>query len=380
MRPSRSGLSLLLLGALAWGSACSDSASNTPTVCTPACRTGFACVNGACVSACNPPCGSGERCDTTSSVARCVAADTDAAVSDAAVTDDVTTPSDLGGDLDVSAPADTGSPVDDVTQPADAGAPTDAPMVTDVGADAMAVACGRSGEPCCQGRACLNGGQCVSSVCVTATPVMNECTSSGECGDGGVCGGPFECGGSRRCYQCEAPPGMGTFGAACMSGSECRSGVCSNRRCSQPCVYGSAGDTACAAAGAGYVCTAAFFRPMMTDPITTLGVCNQRCAANRECAGGAACVPLLDYFADRMDFICAPSTLTGAPGDACNPSGATTCRSLLCVPTSMTAGYCTAPCATDADCPAAAPVCDALTVIRPSGGAQASRGCRPRDM
>ncbi len=378
MRPSRTGLSLLLLGALAWGSACSDDPPSTTVTCTPACRTGFACVNGACVSACNPPCGSGERCDTSSSVARCVAGGTDAAVTDATAPDDTGSPSnDLGAPQDVTAPGDAGSPVD-VTAPTDAGTSTDVVTVTDVGVDAMAAPCGRAGEPCCNGRACLNGGQCVSNVCATATPVMNECTSSAECGDGGVCGGPFECGGSRRCYQCEAPPGTAAFGAACVSGNDCRSGVCSSRRCSAPCAYGPAGDTACAAAGAGYACTAAFYRPSMTDPITTLGVCNQRCAANRECSGGAACVPLLDYFADRMDFICSPTTLTGAPGDACDPSGTTTCQSLLCVPTSMTAGYCTAPCATDADCPAAAPVCDALTVIRPSGGAQASRGCRPR--
>jgi hypothetical protein len=30
--------------------------------CTPACRPGFTCVSGACVSPCNPPCRENERC------------------------------------------------------------------------------------------------------------------------------------------------------------------------------------------------------------------------------------------------------------------------------------------------------------------------------
>jgi hypothetical protein len=33
-----------------------------PLVCVPACRAGFTCANGACVSSCNPACGAGETC------------------------------------------------------------------------------------------------------------------------------------------------------------------------------------------------------------------------------------------------------------------------------------------------------------------------------
>jgi len=32
--------------------------------CLPACRTGYVCIEGDCVSACNPPCDKGERCTT----------------------------------------------------------------------------------------------------------------------------------------------------------------------------------------------------------------------------------------------------------------------------------------------------------------------------
>lgn len=36
-------------------------AAAAPT-CKPECSPGFACVDGACVSACNPPCAAGQRC------------------------------------------------------------------------------------------------------------------------------------------------------------------------------------------------------------------------------------------------------------------------------------------------------------------------------
>jgi len=33
-----------------------------PSECAPACRSGYVCLEGTCVSACNPPCGAGETC------------------------------------------------------------------------------------------------------------------------------------------------------------------------------------------------------------------------------------------------------------------------------------------------------------------------------
>ncbi len=38
-----------------------EAAAQTPE-CVPQCRSGFTCVTGACVSACNPACGAGETC------------------------------------------------------------------------------------------------------------------------------------------------------------------------------------------------------------------------------------------------------------------------------------------------------------------------------
>lgn len=36
--------------------------SATEAACVPACRAGFTCVHGSCISACNPPCAKGESC------------------------------------------------------------------------------------------------------------------------------------------------------------------------------------------------------------------------------------------------------------------------------------------------------------------------------
>jgi len=47
--------------------------------CLPACRSGYVCLQSQCVSACNPPCGTGEVCEgSTDGRARCVSACTPA--------------------------------------------------------------------------------------------------------------------------------------------------------------------------------------------------------------------------------------------------------------------------------------------------------------
>jgi hypothetical protein len=43
-------------------SAGSEGAAEPKSDCRPDCRAGFTCVEGQCASACNPPCGEGERC------------------------------------------------------------------------------------------------------------------------------------------------------------------------------------------------------------------------------------------------------------------------------------------------------------------------------
>jgi hypothetical protein len=69
--------------------------------CTPACRQGYVCQQGQCVSACNPPCAAGERCvdgDCAASAATLAPSYSDAGDDEA--------PPDLAGGY--APPADTG--------------------------------------------------------------------------------------------------------------------------------------------------------------------------------------------------------------------------------------------------------------------------------
>jgi hypothetical protein len=67
--PTLVAVALALAGALAHGAALAQEGDSDPagdatvdSECSPACRAGFACVDGVCRSPCNPPCASGEVC------------------------------------------------------------------------------------------------------------------------------------------------------------------------------------------------------------------------------------------------------------------------------------------------------------------------------
>jgi hypothetical protein len=365
--------------------------------CFPECRAGTLCSpSGTCVSPCNPACGASETCVGSGASARCVPPGADSGVATDlgpsggdATGGDVGAASDAGAtDLGVATDVPPGTDLgisDTGAGPGDGGAPTDAftpPMN-----------CGMPGQVCCVTRGCYGGGYCEAGTC--RAPSMRdpgECNRAEDCPAGQSCGGPFVCGGgpdagvndagaivTRRCFRCEAPPGAGAFGATCGNGGECQTGVCSNSRCTVACPVGEAGDALCQARGANQRCINVFYQPVSMGPLTTLGVCAPTCARDGDCAAGTACVPRLNYFADRMDFACAPAPASAvtAVGGACNPNGASTCRNVLCVGTSATAGYCTAPCNINSDCPAAAPICDGITLSRPSNMGQAARACRP---
>ena len=402
-RPQRSRWAYAWMWAAVSLAGCGESSPVVMGVqCFPACRAGTVCApSGTCVSACNPACGAAETCVGSGATARCERGDgdggaaTDLGAGDAQATDtggvsDAGT-ADAGPTPDAPSWTDLGAPVDgafgDVVAPPTDGGPS---------ADAFTppTNCGLAGQPCCVGRACYGGGYCVGSTCAAPTARdPGECTRPDDCPAGQACGGLFTCGGgadggvtdagavlTRGCFLCGTPPGASAFGAACTNNSTCATGLCSGGRCTVACAVGAAGDATCAARGASYRCLNLFFSAVSMGPITTLGVCAPTCARESDCAADSACVPRLNYFADRMDFACvAPSaTLTGRPGDACNPSGVTTCRNILCVGLTASTGYCTAPCSADADCPASAPVCDAISFSRPGGGGQPGRACRPR--
>ena len=312
------------------------------------------------------------------------APDDGGAVSDGGTTTDLGALTDLGTMTDTAPRTDIGSS-DVGAPPADTGVPEDAftpPMN-----------CGMPGQPCCVARGCYGGGYCEGGSC--HAPSMRdpgECNRADECSGGQSCGGPFVCGGGpdagvndagailpRRCFHCETPPGAGIYGATCSNGGECQSGVCSNGRCTVACPIGEAGDTLCQTRGTNQRCVNVFYSPVAMGPLTTLGVCAPTCARDADCVADSACVPRLNYFGDRMDFVCSPPPTTAITrvGETCNPSAASTCRNVLCVGTTATAGYCTAPCVVDTDCPSSAPRCSPITYTRPSGAGQSGRGCGP---
>jgi len=372
----------------------SDNPGVSGVMCFPACRSGTVCSpTGTCVSACNPACGTGETCDGSGATARCVTATPDSGTpGDAGPTTDATTvdtgvTTDAGFATDTPPPGDVGTPIDVPATPTDGASPD---------AHVPPINCGMPGQPCCLGRACFGGGYCDAMTCrAPAAREMGECTRSADCMAGQACSGLFTCSGgadagvtdagtaifSRGCFLCVAPPGTGAFGAACTNASGCASGVCSGGRCTEGCELGAAGDAACMARGANQRCLNLFFTPVVMGPVTTLGVCAAMCARDADCPADTACMPRLNYLADRMDFACVTTAMsqTGRAGDACNPSGNSTCRNVLCTQTtSPTVGYCLAPCMTDADCTASAPICDgAFSVVRPSGMLQGARMCRP---
>jgi len=358
-----------LFAALAVSGCSSDTPDPGTTTCFPECRAGTVCSPaGACVSACNPTCGAGETCQGSGASARCVPGTDGGSTTDLGPTE-----SDV---LETDRPpaVDTGG---------DAGTP---------GADGSALlpGCGMSGQPCCSGRGCYGAGYCEGTTCRMPTRQAGECNRPEDCTGGQACVGVFLCGGgadagvddagvvaSRRCFLCGTSSGTGVVGAPCTDGGMCSTGVCFANRCSLACSVGDEGDASCRARGASLRCTNAFFQPAAMGPVSTLGFCAPACAREADCPSDTACSPQLNFFTDRMDFFCIATTRTPRIGDACNPA-MSACRNGLCIPTSATTGYCTAPCIDAADCPASAPLCDPITFNRPSGMGQPGRACRPR--
>jgi hypothetical protein len=246
------------------------------------------------------------------------------------------------------------------------------------GADGSATACGHTGEACCGTRYCVSGDECYANACRMYVRAANECNRPQDCAPGQACTGPTICG-MHGCFQCVAPSGTAAFGAACVANTDCASGVCRGGKCTIACALGGTGNADCAAASSGYVCTELNYAVGATGmtSVVALGVCRRGCARNGDCAAPDVCEPSLNYASDQLDFICAQTSSTGVAGTTCVTGN--DCQSLLCVAGGgpMGRAVCTAPCQTNADCPATASVCTDLVWLRPSGGTQPGRGCLP---
>ncbi|MDP3278421.1 MAG: hypothetical protein Q8Q09_24745 [Deltaproteobacteria bacterium] len=397
-RASLRGWSVSAVVALAlWASACGTPA---PTACNPACREGFTCVAGACVSACNPGCSASERCDSTGGRARCVAA-TDGAVQDSGTdTGSVPSPDAEGPDasvvpdgsaMDAEVPDATTMGGDSAMTSDSAmgmdGAARDSAASSDAAGDA-AVACGSAGQRCCE-RYCSPGLVCevltgaMTGTCVAPTRSMGECSSSSDCsGTTPRCRVGLSCG-DHPCHLCGAAPMPGTvaFGGTCANSEECASGFCFGGFCSTLCAPGSAGDARCGAMRAGSICSGVSTTVTVTMPppnrtsTLTYGACRPGCTLASDCVGATVCAPTLNYPQDRLDFICrTPSAGLLAGGAVCTTGSQ--CSSSVCVGFGGS-GRCFQGCRVNTDCPASAPSCLDISWFRPLGGAQPGRACGP---
>lgn len=418
-------------------SGCFQDDASTQTPCRPACREGFTCVFGTCVSICNPPCGAGSRCVSLDpDRGMCVSEGGDAGgppgdvgpAVDAVTASDAPVASDTGAP-DATAAVDGGA-VEDVPAVTDVPAAQDVPTgldvvidagmglldrpgldaVTDVPGDARDAAtatdrgftdvvnrdvqlpdggpCGHPGEPCCAGVGCYAGALCQSDRCVGYALEPDECLSNLDCPSGAVCAGGRSCGTNpnwRWCYRCQVLPGVARFGETCRSYTDCATGVCSFGRCSYACDLSSVGDGQCAGLGvrSGTCTQITYGLPPISDAgvpraVQLQGVCELGCARNRDCATGTACIPLSDDLLDRVVFICASTRATAPAGTPCRFGD--DCQSGMCIggANPMGGSACSAPCVDDSDCPTAAPVCTPIRLYTSRGTVSPTRGCLPR--
>ncbi|MFO0607894.1 MAG: hypothetical protein U0324_32320 [Polyangiales bacterium] len=359
--------------------ACSDDPPAMPATCSPACSAGYTCTMGACAALCNPPCGAGETCGVRNGATLCLGGGTDAGMDVPA--DDVPPP-----------PPQDAPAVDNPPPPVDTPPGMDAPP-----SDVMRAPCGMAGQPCCgldpmvptSTGSCTGTNLCdrMTRTCVAYTPEMNECTATGECPSGQVCAlGELCSGGTRSCLRCiaRATAGMLPAGAACggtIAGS-CADGICANSRCTRTCVPGAAGDAACQAFSAGTVCaelsqTVRLDGGALSNPIT-FGACIRGCRRDADCmdaGGNLRCGLSVRRVDDTLQQTCRVAFGALGGGASCPLNATSTsdpmmyCQSGQCfsIPMNMTTGYCSAFCATDADCPMGSGVCRDIPFFRPSG-------------
>lgn len=418
--------------ALLVAAGCFDQGTTGGAPCVPACRDGYTCVYGICLSRCNPPCGPGTRCAPLDEErATCVPdlpVDAGTKPRDVPVGADATTPDASDSDLpDSAAPprdaSDDGTASDDhpamdaltsdtptsdtpiadsaiTDTPIADSAMTDIPMTDtpatdvadagarDAGASPDAGSCGRAGEACCAGISCLAGSLCVRERCEAYAPASGECQSSQECPLMRACSGGRACGTGmnwRWCYQCLPPTGVARFGERCNTYTDCATGVCNNGRCTHACDPGPAGDGQCVTAGvrSGRCAQIIYGLTPVSDggvprAWQTLGACEQGCARNGDCATGTACIPISDELQDRVVFICSATRATAVAGTPC--MWGDDCQSGMCIAGAnpMGGAACSAPCTVDGDCPTTAPVCAQIRLFTSNGTAIPTRGCLPR--
>jgi len=186
------------------------------------------------------------------------------------------------------------------------------------------------------------------------------CTSNGDCcGSGRVCGFRFT---ATTATYCAAPfANQGAVGAPC-SGTLYPNDKCETGICLAPlgaCTTLCRNDDDC---GHAFVCAE------IRVNATPFSFCAKGCTGDPSCSTGHLCVIRANGAADRLDEYCAPAPKTGdPPGSPASPNDPGTCDHGLVV-TIGADTYCTAPCASDADCPASTSKCRVVNFTRPTSG------------
>ncbi len=179
------------------GDATPESAADVPTTCFPACRTGYACHLGMCVSACNPACATSEICTASG---ECVAA------------------VDGGSDVGIDSPgADASDAGSDAPPGVDVGADTpprvDTMVDTSPGVDVGIDASPGPDAPNADTVSSLDSSACPSTLVRCADSCVDPSSNGTYCGASGACTG--------------ASAGHSCGGSYC-SGGECVYGGCSD--------------------------------------------------------------------------------------------------------------------------------------------------------
>lgn len=233
-------------------------------------------------------------------------------------------------------------------------------------------------EPPCT---CPDGQECRLGVCVELDPA---CGVEAPCAEGLTCtvllpSEPCDeasCAAPRRCRPPAEEGAPGLF--RCAQGAGCRSGICDEGRCLQPC-----DDEACPE---GFACaprlleggwSAPACAPEGDDPALTLCAGDASCAADRRCE---SLRPHLDHYANALPppFVCRAGERVHTV-EACR--GGEACARGLCAaecrsdPLSLcNRQRCAIPCSAAAECPPGLS-CRALSVAAPG---MTQKICAPR--
>jgi len=157
--------------------------------------------------------------------------------------------------------------------------------------------------------------------------------------------------------NCQAPFASGAANGAACTGTlfpnvACKTGICSSSlgACTTRC----AADADCG--DPGFLCRSVFVNT------TRMGFCARECTGDRSCLSGQICVVRDSATLDRIEKYCRPRPTASAPGTTTtDPSTCDHGQTVIVA----AAQYCTAPCAVDADCPAAVAKCQNFAFLTP---------------